>query len=167
MKRALISLVAAVAIGWLGGGTCHASYCVEECDPCLQQCLCQKTCHQTSAAFQAAHALVAFEVVDEAGDEGAHQRNYTEIRGIAVRRAGQVSIPEMDECVRCARGVLLVNARLFRRDASEFTLRQAERCASGTLLHFQREHADRVTDLVTFFFDPIGNLMQIAHDAPD
>jgi hypothetical protein len=164
-KRALTSLVAAVAIGWLGGGTCQVSYCSEDCDPCLQQCVCQTHCHQTGAAFQAAHALVAFEVVDVSSEEGALQRNFTDIRGIRVQRAGGSTIPDVDDCVRCARGVLVVNARLFHRDASEFVLRQAERCASGTLLHFEREQDGRVTDLVTFFFDPLGNLMQIAHDA--
>jgi hypothetical protein len=167
-RQALTSLVAAVAIGWLSSGSCFVSYCSEDCDPCLQQCKCKSSvCHQSGAAFQATHALVTFERADEAGKDGALQRVFSDIAGLSVQRAGGPAVPAAEDVVRFARGVLLVNAALFRRDAAEFTLLQAERCESGTLAQFQREHGGRATDLVTFFFDARGNLQQIVHDARD
>jgi hypothetical protein len=167
-RQLLTSLVAAVAIGWLGGGTCFVSYCSEDCDACIQQCKCKtSTCNQSGAAFQATHALVAFERSDEAGSDGALQRVFTDIVGLSVQRAGGPAVPGAEDVVRFARGVLLVNEALFRRNAAEFTLLHTERCESGTLAQFQREHDGRATDLVTFYFDPRGNLVEIAHDARD
>ena len=167
-RQVLISLGAALAIGWLCGGTCFVSVCHEECDPCLKQCKCKNSgCHQSAAGFQAAHALVTFERSDEAGSDGAWQSVFSDIAGLSVQRAGGPPVPDAEDLVRFARGVLLVNESLFRRSAAEFTLLQTERCESGTLAQFQREHEGRATDLVTFFFDPRGNLQQIVHDARD
>lgn len=167
-KRALTSLAAALAIGWLGGGTCHISYCDEDCDPCVQKCRCRTSvCYQSAAAYQATHALVVFDRRDEASRDGAVQSVFTDIVGLSVQRAGGPAAPGIEDVVRFARGVLLVNEALFRRSAAELMLLHTERCESGTLAQFQREHEGRATDLVTFLFDPRGNLAEIVHDARD
>lgn len=165
MQRAFTSLVAAFAIGWLAGGSCVVATCFEDCDPCIQQCKCKTSkCSTTQAAYQATHALIAFEHT-ETTSPNAHQRTFTNIAGLSVQRAGGPAQPGTDDVVRFARGVLLVNRPLFRLDPNELTLLQALHCESGTLAQFQRGHEDRATDLITFFFDPRGNLMQITHDA--
>lgn len=61
LRSLALAFVAAGAVGWLGGGSCQASYCSEDCDPCLKQCRCNTSiCYQTSATFQATHALTDY-----------------------------------------------------------------------------------------------------------
>lgn len=165
MKNILTTIVVAASVGWLSAGSCHVSYCDEDCDPCFQQCRCKTSvCYQGSASFQAAHALVVFERVEHVEADGSVQRQFTDIMGLSARRGGSPQSLTVDDVVRFGRGVLAVNAGLFGRDAAEFVLSHTERCESGVFLQFQREIHGSATDLVTLFFDPHGNLVEISHD---
>lgn len=163
--RALTTLAAALALGWLTGGSCHVSYCDEDCDPCLQRCRCHTSiCYQRSASWAATHALVLYERSDVRTTEGDLQRRFGDIRGLSVRLAGGPSPADPSDSVRFCRDVLLANEVLFGRAAGAFVLLDVLSDGTGTLVRFERDEAGLATDLVTFLLDPRGNLVEITHD---
>jgi hypothetical protein len=166
--RALTTLVTTLSIGWLSSGSCHVSYCDEDCDPCIQQCRCHTSiCYQSSAAWLAVRTLTRYELVETPGVAGDRQRVFSDIQGLSVQRAGGPPVPAANDVVAFARDVLIANPAHFGRDASAFALLDVVACESGNLVRFQRSREGRATDLVTFLFDPRGGLAEIAHDARD
>ncbi|MDZ4773696.1 MAG: hypothetical protein SGI72_11250 [Planctomycetota bacterium] len=165
-KRIFTTLVVAASVGWLSAGSCQVSYCDEDCDPCFQQCRCKTSvCYQSSASFLVAHTLVAFDRTDEMNSAGELHRVFSDIAGLSAQRAGAPSNPDGAAIIAFARGVLAVNAALFGRAANEFELLHTERMETGCFVQFERAEGAHATDLVTFYFDPRGNLVEIAHDA--
>lgn len=163
--RGIRTLAAALALGWLASGTCHISYCSDDCDPCIEECHCHKsTCHRTGLSWAFVHTLARYERGDERNPDGSLHRTFGAIRGLSTARAGGSAAPSSAEAAFFARNVLAANRALFGRPAEAFTLLDALACESGILVRYQRDEAGQATDLVTFLFDPRGNLLEIAHD---
>jgi len=178
-RHAALALTAALTVGWLGGGSCQASYCSEDCDPCVAHCRCSTSvCYQSSATFAATHALTEY-TLDEAREEAGARRTFRDIVGLSVQRAGGSARPTADECVAFARGVLSVNAALFPcateddvpRATAEFVLDAALAFDGRWVVQMHREGIaarraeSRPVDVVTFLFDERGNLIEIDHAA--
>jgi hypothetical protein len=161
--RLLSLLVALLAVGWLGGGSCTVAACYEDCDPCLSQCKCSNHCKQTQATFQAGHALIEFLVIEHPSDGKRAQRTFTEIAGLSVERAGGPAWPADEFVVRFARGVLAVNPHhLALRDAPPaFELDSVLRYETATVLQFHQAGLGTRENLITFLLDPRGNLVEI------
>jgi len=160
-------LLTAASFGWLSSGSCQVSYCSEDCDPCVVQCRCQTSvCYYGSSTLRGLHTLTQYERSEGASADVLHQ-TFRDIRGVSLQFLGAAPEPSVEDCVRFARGILSVNARLFDRPGvkGEFTLVQSGRCEGGTLVQFQRGAEADATDLVILFFDVGGSLLQIDHDA--
>jgi hypothetical protein len=161
--RLVLVLVALFSAGWLNGSSCVAVYCSEDCDPCISQCKCSNVCNHTHATFQATHALTDFFVVEHPSDGKRAQRTFTEIVGLSVERAGGPAWPADEFVIRFARGVLAVNPQhLALRDAPpEFALDSVLRYETATVLMFHQSSLPDRENLITFLFDPRGNLVEI------
>lgn len=165
LMRVLTSLAAALALGWLTGGSCHVSYCDEDCDPCVQRCRCQTSiCYRSNAAWAAAHTLVLYERIDLRTSAGDLQRAFRDIRGLSVPLAGGPTPSEPSDTVRFCRDVLRANEVMFGGVAGRCDLLDVLADGTGTLVRFERDEAGLPTDLVTFLLDPRGNLVEITHD---
>lgn len=179
LRRAALALVAASAVGWLGSGSCQASYCSEDCDPCLKQCRCSTSvCYQSNATFQATHTLGAFELVEESLDGEADDGNsdsglrraFRAIEGLSVQRAGGPTVPDARDCVLFAQGVIATQPATFAprsgADGGAWALDAVVVCEDAWVVQFRRTTADRrVVDSdresLTFLFDARGNLLEI------
>lgn len=157
-----IALVVIGAAVWLGGGSCQVSYCSENCDPCLQQCVCNTVCQHTHATFEATHALTQFTLVEHSAD-GSTQRTFSEILGLSVERAGGAPWPEDDDVVRFARGVAAVNpAQLARRGASmQFELDSVLRYETAIVVQMHQALEPGRENQLSLLFDPRGDLIEI------
>lgn len=156
-------LVALLAVGWLGGGSCTVAACYEDCDPCLSQCKCSNHCKLTQASFQATHALTDFLVIEHRSEGELAQRTFTEIVGLSVERAGGPAWPADEFVVRFVRGVLAVNPHhLALRDTPPaFELDIVLRYETAVVLQFHQTGSPARENLITFLFDPRGNLVEI------
>ena len=175
VRSLAIALAAASSLGWLASGSCRASYCSEDCDPCLKSCRCSSSiCYQSQATFEATHALTEY-TLDEPADEAGPRRTFRDVVGLSIPRAGGPAIPTEADCVTFARGVLDVNARLFppppraraRADSSDraattsdFVLDAALPFEGRWVVQF---HRDVARDVVSFLFDERGTLLEIDH----
>jgi hypothetical protein len=159
----VMPLLMAGTIGWLCGDSCSVSYCKEDCDPCLQHCLCSNVCNHTHATFQATHALTEFNLTEHASGEKLMQRTFNELMGLSVERAGGPPWPPDDDVVRFARGVLAVNpSHLTRRDGSlDFVLDSVLRYETAIVVQLHQVAQPGHDNLVSFLFDPRGNLIEI------
>jgi hypothetical protein len=165
----------------------------------VKQCHCKTSiCYQTSATFQATHALTEYTLdelpadelpaestpIDASPTQAPLRRTFRDIVGLSIQRAGGSAMPDAQECVQFARGVLSVNAELFPSASSEdFTLDAALPCDRQWVVQFHRgsleldrgalerrtvgrDHADtRELEVVSFLFDARGNLIEIDHAA--
>jgi hypothetical protein len=167
-KRLWTQVMLAVAVvgaaTWLGGGSCVASFCSEDCDPCLSSnCKCNTVCQHSHATFQATHALEHFELVEHAGLRGATQRTFSEILGLSVERAGGPAWPGDDDVVRFARGVIEVNpTQLARPNAVvAFDLDDVSRYETAIVVQMHQVAEHENENQLSFLFDPRGNLIEI------
>lgn len=170
-RRAALALVAASAVGWLGGGSCQASYCSEDCDPCLAACRCKTSvCYQTSATFQATHTLAGFDLVEEELDGGTVRRSFRAIEGLSVQRAGGPTVPDARDCARFAQGVIATQPATFAPRAGEdggaWALDAVLPCDDAWVVQFRRSTPDRRAvpadaESLAFLFDARGDLLEI------
>jgi len=157
------ALAALCAMGWLGGGSCHVSYCSEDCDPCFEHCACNTICSHSHATFQATHALTDYFLVEHPVSNGMVQRTFTEIAGLSIERAGGPAWPGDEHVLAFTRGLLAVNpSHLARRDAPvEFVLDSLFRYETAIVAQFHQDVPPGRENLVTFLLDPRGNLIEI------
>src|SRR5258706_293917 len=71
----------------LRGSTCVVVYCSEPCDPCVTQCKCHTCPHPGAMAFEPAHRLVAFELIEEVDGQGLQHQTLAWIGGLGGAHA--------------------------------------------------------------------------------
>jgi hypothetical protein len=160
----MLAIAVVGAATWLGGGTCVASFCSEDCDPCLSSnCKCHTVCQHSHATFAATHVLEHFEIVEHTGARGATQRTFSEILGLSVERAGGPAWPGDDDVVQFTRGVIDVNpTQLARRDAGlGFDLDGVSRYETAIVVQMHQVAQQGNENQLSFLFDPRGNLIEI------
>lgn len=112
LGRTILACVLAVLCT---GGSCHVSYCSEDCNPCVSECKCHdRTCRPSTAAdFQAAHELTTYRLSLWLEPNGRTTRVWSEIAGLSVSRAIGKADADTGDLARFAEGVLRVNAALL------------------------------------------------------
>ena len=148
---------------WLGGGSCQVSYCKEDCDPCLHQCVCNTVCEHTHASFQLTHALREFLLTEHSASDDMTQRTFSELIGLSVEGSHGPAWPGDGDLVTFARGVLAVNpAYLARRDSPlQFDLDSVSRYETATVVQMHQATEGGHENQISFLFDPRGNLIEI------
>jgi hypothetical protein len=122
------AVLAALAIGWLCGGSCYISYCDEDCDPCLQSCKCKTQCNLVAPdAPDGLRVHAARALADE-------QHGRWAWHGVFGLRA-----PRGTALADHARAVLLANADLpgMPEQPAEWTLIAEDAHPRGAVLHFE------------------------------
>jgi len=154
----------------LRGSTCVMVYCSEDCDPCVTQCQCH-TCPQHAAlAFDPAHRLVAFELLQSTDAQRSTRQTLAWIDGLSVARAtGRQEIAARD-LREFAEGVLGVNSGLLDLPAAfgRWEFAAVDRAGEFGLVTFTRKDAqDRPAEgLLEFLFDARGKLLEIDRTLP-
>jgi hypothetical protein len=164
-------LIALGSVALFRGSSCSFALCIEDCDPCVSQCQCHHTCqHPNSRAFEPAHRLVAFELLQSAGEDGATHQTFAWIGGLSVARA-----TGRDECTprdlrEFAEGVLGVNHELLDLDPSRghWEFGSVELAGEFALVAFTRVDAGgrAAEGALEFVFDAHGKLLEIDRTLP-
>lgn len=153
------SAAGALVLLLFGGATCQASYCSEDCDPCVEKCACRRHCSQGLAAdFEAAHRLERFVLRVDRGDDGAWSRHHTSIVGLSIDRALGVHAHDARAIELFARNVIVANEDRFGAEHA-WTLAAIDRAGDGVVVTFA--HARDGSAALAFLLDRAGNLLEV------
>ena len=154
----------------LRGSSCVMVYCSEDCDPCLTQCQCHTCPHATALAFEPAHRLVAFELIQSADEQHSTRQTLAWIDGLSVSRAtGHTEIAPRD-LREFAEGVLGVNSLLLDLPAAlgRWEFAAVDLAGEFALVTFVRKDAQEgpAEGRLEFLFDARGKLLEIDRTLP-
>jgi len=163
-------LLALGSFALLRGSTCVVVYCSETCDPCLTQCKCHTCQHPGAMAFEPAHKLVAFELIEELDAQGLWRQTLTWIGGLEVAKAtGRQEFAARD-LREFAEGVLGVNHELLDlgQALGHWRFESVELAGEFALVTFARVDAagGAGAGALEFVFDGRGKLLEIVRTAP-
>lgn len=164
LRALCFALSIALLFGVSTSGSCQASYCSEDCDPCLTQCVCTNVCHHSSATFRATHALVDF-TYSEVHDGARTVRTFADVVGLSTRATGVPAMPESADLARFARGVLEVSAARFGTTTNApWVLDAVDVYENVRVVTFHLDSAqisDPAANQMSFLFDAAGNLIEV------
>ena len=154
----------------LRGSSCVVVYCSETCDPCVTQCQCHTCPHAAAPAFEPAHRLVAFELIESAGEQRTTQQTFAWIDGLSVSRAtGHTEIAPR-ELREFSEGVLGVNSGLLDLPAAlgRWEFAAVDLADDFGLVTFTRKgsRGEPAEGLLEFLFDTRGKLLEIDRTLP-
>lgn len=160
----------------LCGATCQASFCTEDCDPCVQTCICHdRPCGSGSAlAFEPAHRLVAWRLSAGLDTGGGEVRTISEILAPSIRRAYGVEEFGESDLRRFAEGAIDVNDVLLAppRNVGWWTFDSVDVFETAVVVSFHHRvstpHGVRDVEGsgLSFLFDRAGNLIEIDQILP-
>ncbi len=163
-------LLALGCFALLHGSTCVVVYCSEDCDPCVTQCKCHTCPHPQAQAYEPAHRLLAFELIEELDAQGLQHQTLAWIGGLEVRHAtGREEFAPRD-LREFAEGVLGVNHELLDLDPAlgHWQFVSVELAGEFALVTFARvDTAGRAAEgALEFVFDKHGKLLEIVRAIP-
>jgi hypothetical protein len=159
-RATLAAALALAAWGSLTGSICVAAYCSEgECDPCRQNCKCDKHCENALAPdFETAHRIDARAIVIEPGEHGPATRVLTGIVGLSLDRALGVREHDARDLEVFTRNVIRANAALFGAPEA-WELVAVERVSGGAAVTHAAVAGE---EALVFLLDRQGNLLEVA-----
>lgn len=151
------AIAAFFVVASLCGSTCVVAVCVENCDPCLNQCKCH-TCPHQHMNSEASHRLTTyhFSVFDD--PHGGVVRRMTEIVGLSLNLADGPRTHTPADFVRFAEGVIEFNGLLLQSRERTWEPGMVQIFDESVVVPFEPTNGDAS---LTFLFDRPGNLLEI------
>jgi hypothetical protein len=163
IPRTIASALAAVLlVALLCGGSCTVAVCKEDCDPCIEQCVCSGTCaNGIDYDYRTVHRLSSYSLATSADGEGALTRTFSDIVGLSLDRA-QGPVPHAaGDYARFAEAVIDVNAWLLAPGGRAWTAEPVLSFDSAVVVPF---HGEDETERLELLFDGGANLAEIHLD---
>ncbi|MBK7644654.1 MAG: hypothetical protein IPJ19_16700 [Planctomycetes bacterium] len=173
IPTALAQIVLAIgSVVLFHGSSCSVALCVEDCDPCVTQCICHHTCqHPNAAGFEDSHRLVAFELLQAVNAAQGVQQTFAWIDGLSVARATGHSEFGARELREFAEGVLGVNRGLLglSPELGRWEFSATDVAGDFALVSFTRVDAaeNPAEGSLEFVFDARGKLVEIDRAIPN
>ena|SRR5258705_1508004 len=148
-------LASSFLVAGFSGSTCIAVVCVEDCDPCLHQCLCH-TCPHGSGNPQTTHKFTDYRLAVAQQPDGTVVRTISEIVGLSLDFADGPRAHGSADFERFAEGVIEFNGLVLQSRRGEWAPRGVEVFDASVVADFSRPGAS-----LSFLFDRRGNLVEI------
>jgi len=163
-------LIALGSVILLRGSSCVMVYCSEDCDPCVTQCQCRTCPNNAAMAFEPAHRLVAFDVVQSATEPDSVQQTFAWIDGLSTSRATGRTEVGARELREFAEGVLGVNSGLLDLPVAlgRWDFVAVDLADEFGLVTFNRTdpRGSPAEGRLEFLFDARGRLLEIDRTLP-
>jgi len=151
-------LASSFLVAGLCGSSCAVAVCVEDCDPCLNQCLCHTQCNHSIFDPMTTHKLSSYRLGVAEQRDGTILRTISEISGLSLDFADGLREHTSADFVRFAAGVIEFNGLLLQSRHGLWTPRAAETFDGAVVVPFASTE-NRAS--LTFLFDRAGNLVEI------
>jgi hypothetical protein len=145
-------------VAGLCGSSCTAAVCVEDCDPCFNQCLCHTQCNHAVLDAQTSHKLSKYRLAVAEQRDGTIVRTISEISGLSLDFADGLREHTSADFVRFAAGVIEFNGLLLQSRHGLWTPRAVETFDGAVVVPFASTESGAS---LTFLFDRRGNLVEI------
>lgn len=150
---------AILVVAGLCGSSCTVAVCKEDCDPCVQQCVCSGTCHNGLAYdYEIVHQFSTYRRTATIAAEGETTQAFTDIVGLSLDLAhGPVEHTAADY-KRFAEAVIDVNSALLSPGGMKWTPEPVQIFETAFVVPFRGESG---AEQLEFLFDRRGNLVEI------
>ncbi len=155
--HAVASVLAAfLIVAGLCGSTCAVAVCVEDCDPCFNQCKCHTTCHHGLLDTGTAHKLTGYILSVFDDSQGGVVRTISEIVGLSLDLADGPRAHSPADFERFAEGVIEFNGLVLQARGRTWE-------PGAVVVPFASTGGEA---RLTFLFDRRGNLIEIDEVRP-
>jgi len=171
LKRHLAEFLSAVLlVGFLSGGSCQASLCFEDCDPCVQSCIC-KTCDQQPGLTlpESFYRMSAFNLTVLVDPEGGRLKIFHEVLGLSLLRLYGSGPHDPLEVQRFSEGIVSVNREVLEPPrAGAWVFDSIEQFPTASVVTFRRVSGGLEIEgsSLALLFDRVGNLIEIDQHDP-
>jgi len=158
--RVFASTVAAcLLVAGLSGSSCTVAVCKEDCDPCVQQCVCSGTCHNGLAYdYETVHRFTTYRRAATLDADGVTSQEFTDIVGLSLDLAHGPVEHSAADYTRFAEAVIDVNSELLAPEGVRWTPEAVQLFQTAFVVPFRGESG---AEQLEFLFDRRGNLVEI------
>lgn len=150
---------ACLLVAGLCGGSCTVAVCKEDCDPCVQQCVCSGTCHNGLAYdYETVHRFSTYRRTATLAPGRETTQAFTDIVGLSLDLAHGPVEHSAADYTRFAEAVIDVNSALLAPKGMKWTPGPVQLFQTAFVVPFRGENE---AEQLEFLFDRRGNLVEI------
>ena len=158
-RRIASAFAATLIVAGLCGGSCTVAVCKEDCDPCIQQCVCSRHCSNNLVHdYTTAHRLASYRLVTTQDADGGVARTLADIVGLSLDRAHGPVAHTLADYTRFAEAVIDVNPWLLAPGGRTWTAEPVQVFDATVIVPF---HGSAGTERLELLFDAHANLAEI------